>query len=209
MAVAIFSTLIRWFLSPLAYLIFYVILGYEEVNLERSIKEAVVIMYPHSSYWDGAITIVWFIANPQLNCVGIFHSEGLPGWAGWFFGMILYDPKKGNFVKQISAKLRERKCVLFMAPEGDIRKLDRIKTGFYFIAKEANYPIIACLTNVKERILEFSNPFDPSNKTKKQAIDEIGTWYRQRDAKNKAYYPDQITAFTCEPNANLINPDRN
>ena len=50
-----------------------------------------------------------------------------------------------------------------MAPEGTRDKVDRLKTGFYHIAKKANIPIIMVTLDYKNKTNTISEPFYPTN----------------------------------------------
>ena len=46
-----------------------------------------------------------------------------------------------------------------LSPEGTRKKVTKLKTGFYHIAKNANVPIIMVALNVEEKTVIFADPF--------------------------------------------------
>ena len=50
-----------------------------------------------------------------------------------------------------------------LAPEGTRKKVDKWRTGFYYIAKTANVPIVMFTLDYKNKINHFSEPFYPTN----------------------------------------------
>ena len=51
---------------------------------------------------------------------------------------------------------------LALSPEGTRKKVNKWKSGFYFIAKKAKVPIICVSLNYLDRIINFSEPFEIS-----------------------------------------------
>merc|ERR550519_1691949 len=98
-------------------------------------------------------------------------GSGLPALFGKLMGAILVDPKKKNQTHDIGKQIKEMSDVwLCIAPEGARAKTKRVRSGFYYIAKEANIPIVSCFPNFRDGILEFSDPIQISGKTKDQVV---------------------------------------
>jgi hypothetical protein len=49
---------------------------------------------------------------------------------------------------------------LALSPEGTRKKTENWKTGFYYIAKKANVPIICVSLNFHDREIKVSDPFN-------------------------------------------------
>lgn len=49
--------------------------------------------------------------------------------------------------------------VLALSPEGTRKKVDRLKTGFYHIARKAGVPIIMTVFDFKKKEIYFAEPF--------------------------------------------------
>jgi hypothetical protein len=59
------------------------------------------------------------------------------------------------------------KFAVAMSPEGTRKKVDKFKTGFYFIAKGAKVPIIMVQFNFGDKKVVISDPFYPTDDMEK------------------------------------------
>lgn len=50
-----------------------------------------------------------------------------------------------------------------LSPEGTRKKVTRLRTGFYYISKKANLPIIMLALDFAHREFRFSDPFYTTN----------------------------------------------
>ena len=50
--------------------------------------------------------------------------------------------------------------ILGISPEGTRKKVNKWKTGFYYIAKKANVPIISAALDFENKQIVISKPFD-------------------------------------------------
>jgi len=157
----------RW----LAKLIYFKLLGWKitgNTNFSNNtIKKAVIIAVPHTSWHDFYIGILLRkISGVKTNFVG---KKELFKWPfGWYFryvGGAPLDRTSGQNKVQAIAKLFEDKeeFRLTLAPEGTRKKVEEWKTGFYYIAKEANVPIIMFTLDFKNKQNNISEPFYPTD----------------------------------------------
>ena len=49
-----------------------------------------------------------------------------------------------------------------MAPEGTRKKVDKLRTGFYYIAKKSNVPIIPVGFDFSRKVVVVGTPFYPT-----------------------------------------------
>ena len=110
------------------------------------LKKCVIAVVPHTSWWDFLLgLLVRKIWNEEINYIGkksLFDSP-----LGWFFkwtGGAPIDRSKSNDTVSAVTKVFESKEIfrLALSPEGTRKKVDKWKTGFYFIAKSAEVPIV-------------------------------------------------------------------
>ncbi|RAJ12032.1 1-acyl-sn-glycerol-3-phosphate acyltransferase [Olleya aquimaris] len=157
----------RWF----AKFIYFKILGWKVVgntNFSKdTVKKAVIISAPHTSNLDFIIGILLRkVVGVKTNFIG---KKELFTWPfGYYFravGGVPVDRKtKENKVQSI-AKLFENKeeFRLTLAPEGTRSKVDEWRTGFYYIAKQANVPIIMFTLDFGNKQNKVSEPFYPTD----------------------------------------------
>lgn len=159
--------MLRWF----SKLVYFKILGWHVVgntNLsKKSIKKAVIIAAPHTSWHDFYIGILLrSVLNFKTNFVGKKELFVFP--IGWFFralgGAPIDRSTKENKVDAI-AKLFEEKeeFRMALAPEGTRKKVTEWKTGFYYIAKKAKVPIIMISFDFENKQNKISEPFYTTN----------------------------------------------
>ncbi|WP_304143054.1 1-acyl-sn-glycerol-3-phosphate acyltransferase [Mesoflavibacter zeaxanthinifaciens] len=157
----------RW----LAKFIYFKILGWKVVgntNFSKdTVKKAVLISAPHTSNFDFIIGLLLRkVVDIKSNYLG---KKELFVWPlGYYFkavGGVPVDRKnKENKVDTI-AKLFEDKeeFRLTLAPEGTRSKVEQWRTGFYYIAKKANVPIIMFTLDFGNKQNKISEPFYPTN----------------------------------------------
>ena len=127
------------------------------------VKKAVVIAAPHTSWLDFPLGILFrTVIGVKINFVGKKELFVFP--FGGFFralgGVPIDRHTKENKVEAI-AKLFEDKTEFRMAlsPEGTRKKVEEWRTGFYYIAKTANVPIIMATLDFKKKEIKVSEPF--------------------------------------------------
>ncbi|MCD2258701.1 1-acyl-sn-glycerol-3-phosphate acyltransferase [Psychroserpens luteolus] len=157
----------RW----LARLIYFKIWGWKvtgNTNFSKdTIKKAVIIAVPHTSWYDFIIGILLRkVTNVKTNFVA---KKELFKWPfGWYFrsvGGAALDRTSGQNKVDAIAKLFDDKDEfrLALAPEGTRKKVSEWKTGFYYIAKAAKVPIIMFTLDFKNKQNHISEPFYPTD----------------------------------------------
>lgn len=128
--------------------------------------KAVVPTGPHTSNRDfpyGLYARAW--VGKYIQFVG--KSSLFKGPVGallkWMGGVPVVREKRTNFVQAVANIFAERETFyLCIAMEGTRQKVDRFKTGFYWIAREANVPMIFAKFDFANKVIEFSKPFYPT-----------------------------------------------
>ncbi len=153
----------RW----LSKWIYFKLLGWKVVGntsmSKDTVKKAVIIAVPHTSWHD------FFIALLLRQVVGIkanfIGKKELFTWPfGYYFrsiGGAALDRTSGqNKVQAIAELFKKRKEFrLALSPEGTRKKVEEWKTGFYYIAKAANVPIIMFTFDFENKQNKISEPF--------------------------------------------------
>ena len=121
-------------------------LGWEIHADLPDIKKYVAIAAPHTSNWDFPLGILTAKAiNLKVHWMG---KHTLFRWPyGWFFRLIGGTPVQRdggqNYIEQMSDLFEHsEQLILALAPEGTRGETDHWKTGFYYIARAANVPIL-------------------------------------------------------------------
>jgi len=128
----------RWF--------YFKVLGWKLTGEMPVLKKYLIIVVPHTSWRDFFIgLLVRSILKEKLNFVG--KKELFGPLTGWFFKSLGGAPidRSGNknTVQAIVSLFQSRASFrLALAPEGTRKKVKEWRSGFYYIAKEVNIPIV-------------------------------------------------------------------
>lgn len=180
----------RW----LAKFIYFKLLGWRVVGnttfSKETIKKSVIIAVPHTSWYDFHISILLRkVTGVKTNFVG---KKELFKWPfGYFFralGGKALDRTSGQNKVEAIAKLfdGEGEFRLALAPEGTRKKVSEWKTGFYYIARTANVPIIMYTLDFKNKQNKISEPFYPTDDIKAD-FKFMKAFYKDVEGKVKEY----------------------
>tara|TARA_R110000796_G_scaffold35017_3_gene90243 strand:+ start:228241 stop:228780 length:540 start_codon:yes stop_codon:yes gene_type:complete len=154
-------------LQAIAKFIYFKIMGWTVDGTFPNLNKFVIIVVPHTSWVDFFLGLlirkVW---NQEINYVAKKSLFKPP--FGWFFkwtgGAPIDRSKINNSVNSIVKLFSERqKFRLALSPEGTRKKVKEWKTGFYFIAKTANVPIVMVAFNFDKKQIKISNPYYTSD----------------------------------------------
>ena len=132
------------------------------------LKKTVLIVGPHTSWKD---ILVGFAARDQLK-IGkakfLGKKELFEGPFGWFFRSLGGVPvdrfSNHGAVEQVVDMFNNNdEFILAMSPEGTRKKVDKLRTGFYHIAKQAKVPILMVGFDFSKKEVIVAKPFMPSD----------------------------------------------
>jgi 1-acyl-sn-glycerol-3-phosphate acyltransferase len=154
----------------------------------HDLPKFVMAVAPHTSNWDFPVgALVKSAYGLQANYVGK-HTLFRPPF-GWFFrwlgGIPVDRSQKTNFVASTAeAFQREPHMHLVMSPEGTRKKVDKFKTGFYYIARLAKVPIMLCTFNWATKEVFFDpQPFYPTD-NEQQDLEYIWNYFKDIPGRN-------------------------
>lgn len=133
---------------------------------EDTVKKAVVVAVPHTSWHDFYMGILLrTMFGVKIGFIG--KKELFKGPLGLIFkamGGAPIDRTPGQNKVQAIAKVFESKeeFRLTLAPEGTRKKVNELKTGFYYIAIAAKVPIILVAFDFGKKEHRISKPLYPS-----------------------------------------------
>jgi len=137
-----------------------------EGNYQYKIDKCIIIVAPHTSWWDFPLgLIVRGAMGKDIKYLGK-HTLFKPP-LGWIFkslgGIPVNRSKSTNMVDQVVDHFNKRdEFQVVLAPEGTRKKVDKFKTGYYFIAKAAKVPIIMIQFDFENKIIRIRDPFWPT-----------------------------------------------
>jgi len=154
-------------MKRIARFILFTILGWKlENDFPKKPLKYVVIAAPHTSWLDFPIAILSRLSSgTMVHFVG--KSSLFKPPFGFIFKALGGTPidrsKSNNTVDAIIDIFNSRKEFrLGISPEGTRKKVDAWKTGFYYIAKGANVPIVMATLDFENKKVKISEPYYPT-----------------------------------------------
>ena len=132
------------------------------------LQKYIVIVAPHTASIDFIIGIM-VRSILRLNHVKYLGKSQLfkPPFGfifRWLGGTPVERTKYNNLVEAVVAKFDENeKFAIGLAPEGTRKKVNRIKTGFYHVARQAKIPIIMMGLDFGSKTIRIKPPFYPTD----------------------------------------------
>ncbi|MFN5171320.1 MAG: lysophospholipid acyltransferase family protein [Cyclobacteriaceae bacterium] len=157
-------------LRPL-YLLIFKLMGWKITgHFPPDLKKYVVAVAPHTSNWDFPIGVMARSILRIQHAKFIGKSSLFKPPLGWLFramgGYPVDRSKSTDMVKQVVDIINAHdEFILAIAPEGTRKKVEKLKTGFYYIAKGAGIPIIPCGFDFAKKEVVISQPVFPSGDT--------------------------------------------
>lgn len=164
------------------------------------IKRCVLIVGPHTSNWDFVLGIA-FRSKAKISYAKFLgKAELFKGPFGFIFRKLGGFPvdrfEKHNMVDQATALFKNQETfVLCLSPEGTRKKVERLRTGFYHIAKKAGVPIIMAGMDFSNKQVFFSAPLYPTD-DEDADFQEIYQFFAPIKGKN----PEQGMSHLLIPN---------
>jgi len=141
----------------------------------------VLIIAPHTSNWDFIIGLA-YRSLLGLNHVRFLGKKELFAFPfAYFFRMlggIPVDRHHSSHMVDDVVKFFEYNSAfaLALSPEGTRSRVEKLRTGFYYIATKAKVPIVMVGLDWKNRTLIFGRPFLAEEQSKD--FDHIVKFYR-------------------------------
>jgi 1-acyl-sn-glycerol-3-phosphate acyltransferase len=129
--------------------------------------KSVLIAAPHTSNWDLPYTLmVAFALRLDVRWMGKASIFRWPfgGVMRWLGGIAVDRDKSTNLVAASAAKLTEAsgQMQLIVPPEGTRGHTRHWKTGFYYIAQQAQVPIVLAFLDYERRVGGLGPIFQPT-----------------------------------------------
>lgn len=171
-------------MSWLAKILFLRIMGWRIEGDFPQLKKFIVAVYPHTRNMDFIIGVLTrAVLNEKISYVG--KKELFNPLTGWFFRALGGTPiNRNSNEKKVSATaqiFKEQDAFrMAIAPEGTRKKVDRWKTGFYYIALEAEVPVLLVHFNHPSKKVSFLKLFDPTGDIEKD-LKEMKAYFNRAE----------------------------
>ena len=175
-------------LRPL-YLLFFKLFGWKvNGDFPPNLHKYIVAVAPHTSNWDFLVGVATRSILRMQNARFLGKSSLFKPPLGWLFrslGGYPVDPNKSHDVVEHVADIfrKEDHFILALAPEGTRKKVDKLRTGFYYIAKKAQIPIIPVGFDYLKKEVLIGEPFYPSDDVQKD-IHSLTSFFSKITGRN-------------------------
>ncbi len=153
----------------------------------HEIKKLVVIAIPHTSNWDFPLgPLSRSVMKAKIKFVGKASLFRAPfGFIFRWFGGIPVDRSKSNNFVDAMVEMYEKydELAVTLAPEGTRQKVEKLKTGFYYIALKAKIPILLIKFDYGKKEIDFGEVFWPTGDIERD-MDYLREYYRGVKGKN-------------------------
>jgi len=169
------KNIFRQMIRPLSKFILKKIICWKVIGSLPSNEKYVIAVVPHSSYFDLIIAVlirtysglkIKFIGKKELfNPITSFFFK--------FLGGIPVDRSKNtNLVDEVVNLFNQNEIqILAIAPEGTRKKVKKWKSGFYYIALNANLPILMVSFDYIKKEVKINKKFYPTGDINKDFIE--------------------------------------
>jgi 1-acyl-sn-glycerol-3-phosphate acyltransferase len=163
-----------------------------EGALPAHAARSVLIAAPHTSNWDLPYTLmVAFALRLNIRWMGkqgIFRAP-FGGVMRWLGGIAVNREQSTNLVAASAKAIREADgpLQLIVPPEGTRSKTRYWKTGFYYIAREAQVPIVMAYMDYERKVSGLGPLFEPTGDVEADMA-AIKTFYAPFKGKNAAQF---------------------
>jgi 1-acyl-sn-glycerol-3-phosphate acyltransferase len=159
--------------------------------LPEDIVKAVLIVAPHTSYWDFVIGRMTFWSS-KLKIRVLIKKEVFFFPLGWFLrrlgGVPVARGQRNNLVEQATELFKQNSTmIIVITPEGTRRKVHHWKKGFYYIAMEAKVPIALGFIDYRTKTGGIGPLIYPTGNYEKD-LSVIMDFYRDK----KGRYPEKF-----------------
>jgi 1-acyl-sn-glycerol-3-phosphate acyltransferase len=160
-------------------------------HLPSTLKKYIVAVAPHTSNWDFVIGLAArsIIRMSKIKFLG--KSQLFRSPYGWLFralgGYPVERSARHDMVSQVAELFSAHDhFILAIAPEGTRKKVEKLRTGFYYIAKAACVPIIPVGFDFKKKEVIIGQPLYPGENMTED-LSKLHAFYASIVGKNPAY----------------------
>ncbi len=142
-----------------------------EGSFPYDLKKSILVVAPHTHYSDFFLGL----AIRKKTHIEFVHFLGKKELFWGIFGVILrnlggFPVERGKNLNQVDEVVKlynsRESFHIALSPEGTRKKVTRLKSGFWHIAKNANVPIVLVGLDFANKKVIFGSPFNVSENEK-------------------------------------------
>ena len=141
------------------------LLGWKATGpIPHDLKKFIMVVGPHTSSSDVYMGFAFRSVLKLSHIKFIAKQELFKPPFGFLFrkagGVPVDRFNKNNFVEQVTEMFNKNESfAIALSPEGTRKKVERVRTGFYHIARKANVPIVMLALDFEHKEFRFALPF--------------------------------------------------
>ncbi len=170
-------------------------MGWKIIGNTPNITKYIVISAPHTSNWDFLIGRCFAYIRgikPKYLIKSELYIWPLSILIRWNGGVPVYRKTAKDMVNQVVDRLNKTdEMILGIAPEGTRAKVEKWKTGFYYIAQEAKIPIVLLYMDYTKKEIGYFDVFWPSGNLQND-LNIIQNFYQEVQGKYPEKYNPNI-----------------
>lgn len=144
--------------------LFYDLWGWKVSGEMPSLSKYLIVFAPHTSNWDFLVGLLFRKITDGFYPRYIGKKELFVWPIGYLFralgGYPVERSKKSNFVNtMVDIYNSNEEFITTISPEGTRKHNSKWKTGFYFIAKNAEIPIVKVGVDYPAKTIQISEPY--------------------------------------------------
>ena len=142
------------------------IIGWKVIGSLPVNKKYIIAVVPHSSYFDLIVAVlIRTYSGVKIKFIG--KKELFNPVTAFFFrflgGIPVNRNKNTNLVDAVVNLFHTNKIqILAISPEGTRKKVNKWKTGFYYIALKAELPILMVSFDYDRKEVKINDKFNPT-----------------------------------------------
>ncbi|QTD49395.1 lysophospholipid acyltransferase family protein [Sulfidibacter corallicola] len=176
------------------------LLGFKAVGEIPTEAKVITLAVPHTTNWDLPNMLFYCFSTDQR--ISFMMKASVFRWPfGGFFramgGIPIDRSKKNDTVAQMVKAFEESDYLnVVIPPEGTRGRRDYWKTGFYYIALEANIPIVLGFLDYARKEVGYGPVLHPTGDIEKD-FEKIAAYYKERGVQGK--YPKNQSEIRPRP----------
>lgn len=169
------------------------LLGWKFKGPWENLKPGVIIMAPHTSYWDAIIGKLGLLSKDIDHVIlSAPHLFWFPMnlFMRYILGAIPVGGKPGsNSITEASNYLKSNpESSIIICPEGQLDPTDKWNPGFYYMAYKANVPVLVVSLDYKNKEIVYHGSLNPQELSKKDIMMKLREFYKNSNPKHPSKF---------------------
>jgi 1-acyl-sn-glycerol-3-phosphate acyltransferase len=156
-----------------------------------NVSKCVAIAAPHTSNWDFLFGVsAMFALGLRIDWIGkhTLFRRPFGSFMRFLGGTPITRVESEGIVAQVVEAMKGReRYILGLAPEGTRKRVERWKTGFYHVARQAGVPILLTYFDYDHKTVGLGPTFEPTGDIDRDMA-EIQAFYRGRTGRHPAQF---------------------